>query len=240
MPMMLIGKAGRRQRWTARARSVMLDRLFGSLYGPGARFYDRFTRIAFVGEWQRWQMAALPDLPLGGVVVELGSGTGALAASASASFGAWIGLDRSRQMITVARRRLRPMGPTFVRACATRLPLRAGLADAVVATFPSPYIYEQKVLDEVRRVMKPDGRLVIVLTGDLAAVGLRRHATRALAGILLGSAGGIEVSCAFPGFAGQCEWRRTEFGRAVVFVGPPDSTRDDGCSRQPVVAAGRG
>lgn len=239
MPKMLNGKAVRCQRGIAWVRSVVLHRLFSALYGPGARIYDRFTRLVFAGEWHRWQLTALGALSPGGVVVELGSGTGTLAAAA-ARFPIWIGLDVSPQMLAVARQRQRPPAPMFVRASAVAMPLRTGRADAVVATFPSNYVFEQRALDEVRRVLKLDGRFVVVLTGELDGVGARRRSVRALTKLLQGPNEATEARMpSLAGFTGQWEWVRTEFGRALLYVGFPLPTQDDDCSPQPGDAGGR-
>src|SRR5262249_20131955 len=140
-------------------RSAVLGLFFRALYGPGARIYDRFTQIAFAGEWKRWQAAALPRLPGGGVVVELGSGTGDFAAAAAGTARAWIALDTSLQMTTNARRHHQPPAPAFMRASADAIPLRCGFADAVVATFPASFILDPRVADEMSRILTKDGRL---------------------------------------------------------------------------------
>src|SRR5215217_1749277 len=68
-------------------------------------------------------------------------------------------------MINIARHHHGPPATMVIRANATSMPLRTGTADAVVATFPTRYIYETAVLDDVRRVLKPHGRLVVIMTG---------------------------------------------------------------------------
>ena len=42
------------------------------------------------------------------------------------------------------------------------LPFAEGVFDTVVATFPTEYIFEPPALGEIKRVLQPDGRLVIV------------------------------------------------------------------------------
>src|SRR5262245_18993581 len=100
MRSILIGSRDKRHSLLRHLRSAVLGLFFRALYGPGARIYDRFTQIAFAGEWKRWQAAALPWLPGGSVVVELGSGTGDFAAAAAGTARTWIALDTSLEMIT--------------------------------------------------------------------------------------------------------------------------------------------
>jgi ubiquinone/menaquinone biosynthesis C-methylase UbiE len=219
----------------------MVRILFQALYGPGARFYDRFTYWFFAGEWRRWQITALDAIPAGSVVVELGAGTGALAAPVAERFAVWIGIERSPHMIAVAKQRNRPPRPAFVRADAARLPLRTQLADAIVTTFPSNYIADPLVLSETQRVLKQDGRLVVVLTGDLDAVGIRRRIARVAMTI---AAGGRRQArpepIAFAGFCGAWTWHRTAHGHALVFVGQARPTPDAGCTRPQGGAGERG
>jgi ubiquinone/menaquinone biosynthesis C-methylase UbiE len=198
----------------------VLTLFFRALYGPGARIYDRFTRIAFAGEWKRWQAASIPWLPGNGVVVELGSGTGTFAGEAAADAAAWIGLDISHEMIRTAKHHHKPLRPAFVRASADAIPLRTGFADAIVATFPTPFIFDPSAAFEMRRVLKQNGRLVAVLSGELNPVGLRRRCIRAVTAFLpRAPARDAPWTPEFVGFEGIVEWQPTRFGRALVYVG---------------------
>ncbi|MDF1720130.1 MAG: class I SAM-dependent methyltransferase [Minwuia sp.] len=111
------------------------------------------------------------DLSSTPVVVELGSGTGALAEMALADHlndrATWLGLDISPVMCDVARRRLtRFGGRADVRTCDgdARLPLPDHAADLVVATYVldllSPAAID-RFLAEASRVLRPGGQLAI-------------------------------------------------------------------------------
>jgi ubiquinone/menaquinone biosynthesis C-methylase UbiE len=127
----------------------------------------------------------------------------------------------------------------FVRASAAAMPLRNDLADGIVATFPTSAIFEPEVAVEMRRVLKADGRLVVVLSGDLNPVGIRRRCVRAVTQVLQGGATTDETWVpAFAGFAARTEWQATEFGRALIYVGAPTTTPGDGCNPPPGDAAG--
>src|SRR5215217_2864039 len=141
-------------------------------------------------------------------------------------------------MINIARHHHGPPATMVIRANATSMPLRAGTADAVVATFPTRYIYETAVLDDVRRVLKPHGRLVVIMTGELGSVGVQRRCIHAITRILEGDPEAHDRwPPAFPGFTGRFEWKPTAFGRALVYVGEPIPTTGGGCSQPPGVAA---
>lgn len=148
---------------------------FSTLYGPAAPVYDAFTHRLFLGEWARWQQAALPFLPTSGCVVELGAGTGALARIGGVGARRWIAVEPSRAMLRAARRQPGGDTPIFVRATAQALPLAAGAADAVVATFPGPFLFAPTTVAEIARILRPGGRLVVVLDGRMAPDGWRRR-----------------------------------------------------------------
>ncbi len=198
---------------------------FAALYGPFARVYDAFTAWLFLGEWSRWQRLALPLLPDGGVVVELGSGTGVLAAVGVRGRAVWIGIEPSAAMLAVARRRRGPSSPRFVRANAAALPVRTASVDAVVATFPAPYILAPQTARELRRILKPGGRVVVVLSGELAAVGPRRRFRRAALRAFYGR-GRDRKAFELGGFAGRTEQMTSWYGTAEVYVGRREAPRE--------------
>jgi ubiquinone/menaquinone biosynthesis C-methylase UbiE len=76
-----------------------------------------------------------------------------------------IGMDASAQMLSRTSQALARGGWPIhlVRALAQALPFPAASFDSLVATFPSEYIADLATLAEARRVLRPGGRLVIVL-----------------------------------------------------------------------------
>ena len=170
-----------------RLRLKLLRIAFGALYGPLAPVYDLITRLCFAGEWDRWQAAAAARLR-GARVLELGPGTGALAARLVRSGLDYTGLEPSGPMLAVARRRLRASGGPFnlVRGRAQHLPFKAGTFDAVLATFPTEYALDPVAWSEVFRVLRPGGRWVVVYAGALNPTGLRRRLAGWLQRLVLG------------------------------------------------------
>jgi ubiquinone/menaquinone biosynthesis C-methylase UbiE len=147
---------------------------FARFYREFAWTYDAVAAAVSGGRWSTWGRAVLPYLY--GQVLELGCGTGnvqyALAADLSRPL--TIGLDASPQMLTLTRRKLARASRSgnLVRAVAQAIPFSSTSLDTVVATFPTEYIIDQSTLAEVRRVLRPHGRLVVALSASFSSDGL--------------------------------------------------------------------
>ena len=145
---------------------------FARFYHEFAWTYDTVAALVSAGHWRDWALAALPDLR--GRVLELGCGTGNLQLALAGRDAAAVGLDASPTMLALTRAKLgrAGRGAALLRADARALPLAGRQFDTVVATFPSEYIVDPATLGEVRRVLRPGGRLVVVLAAQLSADGL--------------------------------------------------------------------
>jgi ubiquinone/menaquinone biosynthesis C-methylase UbiE len=146
---------------------------FRELYTRLAWTYDAVAMTVSVGEWFHWQRAAI-DALLGDPVLEIGFGTGHLQAELATRNRFAVGIDRSRQMARISRHRLRRLGlpPRLVRADAEALPFASQAFVCAVSTFPSDYMFEQRSLQEVRRVLRPQGRLVVIPMAQITGRGL--------------------------------------------------------------------
>jgi ubiquinone/menaquinone biosynthesis C-methylase UbiE len=150
---------------------------FTRFYREFAWTYDTVAALVSGNRWRIWALAALPYLR--GRVLELGCGTGNLQrALAQADFLAPIGLDASPQMLALTRRKLAHIGatPRLLRADARTLPFPLAVFDTLVATFPSEYIMAPATLAEAHRVLRPGGRLVVVLAAQFTSDGLYQRA----------------------------------------------------------------
>ena len=196
----------------------------------------------FLGEWTRWQDLALPPLPAGGLIVELGSGTGALATRAIQPGRSWLCVERSAPMVAVARERCRRAGVWLVRGDANALPIPDKAAAALVATFPSAYVLQAATHRELGRVVQPDGRLVVVLSGSLAPDALSRRWRRRLLGVFYGRPDHADLeprpTLDFSGFAGSWSRLHTAHGTALVYVGRRDAATSDPVGASVVEAEG--
>jgi len=148
---------------------------FHLLYHQLASSYDLVSWIVSCGKWREWQLAALPYIK-GPDILELAHGPGHMLIALQASGHHVTGLDLSPQMGKLAMRRIRisKLPVSIMRAPVQNLPIADGSFDTVLATFPTEFIAERESLEEIKRVLRQNGRLVIVpqakLTGDSAVV----------------------------------------------------------------------
>jgi ubiquinone/menaquinone biosynthesis C-methylase UbiE len=159
-------------------RSVWLRlvaRGFRLLYSEMAWLYDPVSYVVSLGRWRRWQQTALAFVPAQADVLEVGAGPGHIlsdvaAAGSSPTPGSRgrqpVGLDLSPHMLRLAHGRLRRhgVGAGLVRGQANALPFAACTFDAMVTTFPTPFVYDPAWIRQLARVLKPGGRLVVVET----------------------------------------------------------------------------
>jgi SAM-dependent methyltransferase len=194
---------------------------FELLYGPAVPLYDWVSRTGFAGEWARWQRVVLRYVH-SGPVLEIGPGTGNLLPALAAQGLQPCGVEPAPQMIARARRKLNQPGqaPPLVRGRADTLPFAAGVFGAVVATFPSAWVFQTATWDEIARVLRPGGEVAIVLSGELAPHGigraLRARAYRLLYQPLTPNRLPPPPAASFPL---QWEIVPTRHGRALVLAG---------------------
>lgn len=145
-------------------RQRLQYRLFNALYFEGAVCYDALTRVLFDREWDRWRKTALPLLG-DGPVLDLGCGTGTLLPMIANADRPAIGVDRSRSMLKWARRR--STTSQLIAADAAALPFRAATFGSVVSTFPAPFIRDPATMEEITRILRPGGNLIVVVSGTI-------------------------------------------------------------------------
>ena len=137
------------------------------LYDRMAPFYGPALRL--LPMWRRYCEAALPWLPEGGSVLEIGPGPGVLHAQIARRARLAAGFDLSPEMLRRTWSRLRRAGlrPRLVEGNAVHLPFASGALDAVALTFVFSAIPDgQPAIDEMARVLRPGGVLVLVDAWD--------------------------------------------------------------------------
>ncbi len=152
---------GRRSFWRSFIRTF-----FRLLYHELAWTYDLVAWVVSFGQWKAWGRAAISRLR-GPRLLDLAHGPGHLLVALNKVGLSPVGLDLSPQMGRLARARLGRECPEVttpgpVRACAQAMPFQSGCFDSVVSTFPAEFIVDPATLAEIARVMKSDGRAIVV------------------------------------------------------------------------------
>ncbi|UCD99731.1 MAG: methyltransferase domain-containing protein [Chloroflexota bacterium] len=155
----------------SRLFSGILRIFFYLLYHQFAWSYDWVANLVSIGRWQTWVFSVIPYLG-GRRVLELGCGPGQLLVKYASMGGEIYGLDASPQMLRLARRNLSKSNhrTNLLHSSAEDLPFPNNSFPVIVATFPTNYVFEIETLEQVWRVLDPNGQLVILLaawiTGD--------------------------------------------------------------------------
>lgn len=144
--------------------------LFELLYRNRTLYWLAST-LPFAGQWRVWQRLVLPRIE-GRDVLEVGCGIGTLLTDMIEADYTCSAIDRSPQMVTATRDRLRRHGhaseaASVLQASVQQLPFDDASFDTAVSTFPTEYIYEPAALREIARVLRPGGRLIVVLGATL-------------------------------------------------------------------------
>jgi SAM-dependent methyltransferase len=122
--------------------------------------YDKGRRLRSE-DMQRWRAAASPFLPgPGGLVLDLGSGTGRFAAMLAAPGGATvIACEPSAAMRAVCRSNAPELA--VVAGTAENAPFSAAVFDAVWASQVIHHVDLPAFTASMRRILKPGGRLLL-------------------------------------------------------------------------------
>lgn len=128
-------------------------------------FYDVFSQLLGARD-AHWRLVAQAGLEPGQTVLEIGCGTGSVLLLAAHAVPATtlIGLDPDPSVLAIAARKARRAGVQvrLDRGYADRLPYPDGSVDRVLSSLMLhhlPHDQQQAALQEVRRVLRPGGRL---------------------------------------------------------------------------------
>ncbi len=136
--------------------------------GAAAEVYEKCFVPAIFGQWAP-QLVDATGVSSADRVLDVGCGTGVLARAAAdrvAAEAQVTGLDINEGMLAVARR-IRP-GVGWRQGDATALPFPDDFFDVVLSQFALMYFPDRiAALTEMRRVLKPAGRLAVAVWGPL-------------------------------------------------------------------------
>jgi demethylmenaquinone methyltransferase/2-methoxy-6-polyprenyl-1,4-benzoquinol methylase len=129
------------------------------LFAPLGPSYDRTATVLSFGQDPRWRRFLVSRVPPGTRVLDVATGTGAVAAELLARGCAVTGLDQSEGMLAVARERLAGRAE-LVTGSAESLPFADGEFEALTFTYLLRYVDQPgAVLRELARVVRPGGTI---------------------------------------------------------------------------------
>lgn len=158
---------------------ALLRVFFYLLYHPFAFAYDFVAAVVSFGHWKDWVMVVIPFIE-GTRTLEIGHGPGRLHRFLLDRGLAPVAIDESAPMGRLARRNLlvsegkSPVASAapisqhgyaqinLARGLAQSLPFSNGAFDTLIATFPAEYIFDPSTLTEAHRVLRGNGRFVIL------------------------------------------------------------------------------
>jgi demethylmenaquinone methyltransferase/2-methoxy-6-polyprenyl-1,4-benzoquinol methylase len=127
--------------------------------------YDRMAGLLSFGQDPRWRRFMVSRVPEGGRILDVATGTAAVATLLAGRTGASVvGLDQSEPMIRTGMARARDAGigerMSFVLGEGQRLPFGDGSFDSVTFTYLLRYVEDPAAtLAELARVIRPGGTL---------------------------------------------------------------------------------
>ena len=142
---------------------------FYLLYHQLAWTYDGVSWLVSMGSWRDWQRATLPFIH-GPRVLEIAHGPGHMLLALNEAGYQVVGIDLSPQMSRLAQKRLRRASqpPELLNGPAQTLPFRTATFNSVLTTFPTEFVAEPETLSAVFRVLKTNGRFVILPEAQLS------------------------------------------------------------------------
>jgi len=128
------------------------------LFAPLGPTYDRYARLLSLGQDPRWRRFMVSQVPRGSRVLDVATGTGAVAAELLARGCSLVGIDQSAEMLVVARRRL--PGAELHEGRAESLPFADRSFDALTFTYLLRYVDDPvATLRELARVVRRGGTI---------------------------------------------------------------------------------
>jgi demethylmenaquinone methyltransferase/2-methoxy-6-polyprenyl-1,4-benzoquinol methylase len=131
-------------------------------FRKSAKYYDRNTRI--IASF-REKLFLVAEPQQGEKILDVATGTGAVALTFAKHDFETTGIDLSEDMLAEAAKKKQQLPVTFLKADASRLPFGNQSFDIVTVSFAlhdMPLDVRKQAVKEMYRVLKADGRLVIM------------------------------------------------------------------------------
>ena len=129
------------------------------LFGPLGPTYERTAALLSFGQDPRWRRFLVSRIPPGARVLDVATGTGAVAKELLARGCTVVGVDQSPGMLAEARRALDGR-VELVEASAEHLPFADASFDALTFTYLLRYVEQPgATLRELARVVRPGGAI---------------------------------------------------------------------------------
>ena len=132
-----------------------------TLFAPLGPTYDRYAALLSFGQDPRWRSFLVSRVDVGPrqTVLDVATGTGAVARELLRKGCTVVGLDQSPEMLAEARRRL-PDDVTLIEGRAEQLPFPDATFDALTFTYLLRYVDDPaETLQELARVVRPGGTI---------------------------------------------------------------------------------
>jgi demethylmenaquinone methyltransferase/2-methoxy-6-polyprenyl-1,4-benzoquinol methylase len=130
-----------------------------ALFAPLGPTYERTAAVLSFGQDPRWRRLLVSRIPPGAHVLDVATGTGAVARELLARGCSVVGVDQSPEMLAEARRALEGRAE-LVEASAERLPFADASFDALTFTYLLRYVEQPgATLRELARVVRPGGAI---------------------------------------------------------------------------------
>ena len=139
---------------------AILRVFFKLLYHQLAFAYDLVAASVSFNRWKDWVKSVIPLIG-GDQILEIGHGPGHLHRVLLDRGLFAVGIDESRQMGYLARRR-EGGSAHLTRGLAQHLPFPNESFDTVICTFPADYINDPRTLAEVKRCLSDGGRFIVL------------------------------------------------------------------------------
>ncbi len=123
--------------------------------------YDLITAVLSYGQDARWKakLVSMAEVRAGERALDLAAGTGDIAFAVAARGATTIGLDLTHRMLQLARDK--SPAASFITGDMTSLPFQSASFELVTTGYGLRNVPDLNVaIDEIRRVMKPGGRLL--------------------------------------------------------------------------------